>query len=141
MKKILFAFLASAALCVSVSAEEAKKDESKWASISYYDVPIYKILEAKDGYVVIYAKNKVGSGSTVIPKNWINGDKDNPRKLKFRNIRGNLKPFMTVVKKDNSFMRVILSVPMSKTNSVWGLADYHKQLEGTDKDTLEDLPL
>ena len=30
---------------------------------------------------------------------------------------------------------------MSKQNPIWGLADYHKELEGSDKQTLEELDL
>ena len=46
---------------------------------------------------------------------------------------------MTVVKDGGEFKRVILSIPMDKTNSIWGLVDTRKNLEGADKDTLEDL--
>jgi hypothetical protein len=140
MKKILCALIAAAAVCTAAFAQDAQKDESKWADISYANVPIYKILETKDAYVVIYAKNRTGTGSTTIPKKWANGDTENPRKLKMRIVSGKLGPFMTIVKKDNSFLRVILSVPASKANSVWGMADPNKVTD-TDKDTLEELEL
>ena len=48
---------------------------------------------------------------------------------------------MTIVKKGGEFHRVILTLPMSKQNSIWGLADYHKDIEGSDKQTLEELDL
>ena len=53
----------------------------------------------------------------------------------------NLVQFMTIVKKGGEFHRVILTLPMSKQNSIWGLADYHKDIEGSDKQTLEELDL
>ena len=48
---------------------------------------------------------------------------------------------MTVVKKNGEFKQVILNVPLSKFDPVWGLADYKKEIEGSDKDTLEELEL
>ena len=48
---------------------------------------------------------------------------------------------MTVVKDAGEFKRVILSIPMNKNNSIWGMVDSRKNLEGADKDTLEDLDL
>ena len=77
----------------------------------------------------------------MIPKKWARGNPDEPRKLKFRAVRTANNAYLTVVKKDGEFMKVVLSVPMSKSNSIWGLADYHKDIEGSDKDTLEELEL
>ena len=48
---------------------------------------------------------------------------------------------MTVVKDDDGFKRVILSIPMNKSNSIWGVANTRKSMEGSDKETLEDLAL
>ncbi len=118
---------------------EANKNEAKWSTLSYVNVPILKILEGKDAYVVAYQKNKVGVGNVVIPKKWTEGDPNTPRKLKFRKVNGSKDSYMTVVKKDGEFLRVILSVPMTKSNPIWGVADYHKDIEGSDKDTLEEL--
>jgi hypothetical protein len=144
MKKILCALFTAVLFCTVLTAQESakkeEKDASKWASISYVNVPIYKILESQDAYVIIYGKNRSGSGSAVIPKKWAVGDTENPRKLKFRTVEGKLKPFMTVVKKDNTFIRVILSVPTSKSGNIWGIANASK-VTNTDKDTLEDLAL
>jgi hypothetical protein len=139
MKKILCVLFAAMIVCAAVTAEQ-ERDPSKWASVSYVDVPIYKILESKDAYVVIYGKDRTGTGSTTIPKKWAKGNTETPRKLKFRSVKGKLQPFMTVIKKDGTFLRVILSVPTSKLNSVWGVADDSKVTD-VNKDTLEDLEL
>ena len=48
---------------------------------------------------------------------------------------------MTVVKKDGEFKKVILTIPTDMRNPVWGVVNTGKQLEGTDKDTLEELEL
>lgn len=143
MKRLALVFLA-AALCLHAAAAQdsgkQSKDESKWASISYFNVPVYKILESKQAYVIIYGKNKVGVGNTTIPKKWAKGNVENPRKLKFRNVKGALKPFMTVVSKDGEFKRVVLNVPTSKLDPVWGIAAESK-VNDADKDTLEELDL
>lgn len=149
MKKIMMIFALLSVFTLSVFAAENNEDkknnlahektESKWTDISYVNVPILKILEAKDGYAIIYQKNKTGTGYTVIPKAWAKGTPDNPRKLKFRNSKQNNTSYMTIVKDNGDFKRVILTIPMKKSNSIWGVVDSRNGVEGADKDTLEDL--
>ena len=121
------------------SANAPERTEGKWTEISYVNVPVLKILEGKDGYVIIYQKNKTGVGNVILPKNWAHGTPDAPRKLKFRQVKTSLGAYMTVVKDSGEFKRVILSIPMNKSNSIWGMVDSRKNMEGADKDTLEDL--
>lgn len=145
MKKLLMILAVLSILTVSVFADEnnaangPERTEGKWTEISYINVPILKILEGKEGYAIIYQKNKTGVGNVVIPKNWAHGTNENPRKLKFRAVKTSIGAYMTIVKDKGEFKRVILSIPMEKNNSIWGLVDYRKSMEGTDKDTLEDL--
>ena len=121
------------------SGTSFEKTEGKWSTLSYVNVPILKILEGKNAYSIIYQKNQVGVGSVVIPKAWVKSSPDSPRKLKFRKVRSGYNSFMTVIKDDGEFKRVILSVPMNKSDSIWGVADYRKTMEGEDKETLEEL--
>lgn len=116
-----------------------EKTEGKWSSYYYVNVPILKILEGKNAYSIIYQKKGVGVGSVVIPKKWAKGTPEDPRKLKFRKVRSSINSFMTIVKDDGEFKRVILSIPMNKSDPIWGVADYRKEMEGEDKETLEDL--
>lgn len=143
MKKMMFVMAALVLVaCAAAFSQAEERNEDKWASISYFNVPILKIYDARDGYAVVYQKTSIGTGNTVIPKSWAKGNEDAPRKLKLRPTTGTLKPFMTVVKKDGEFLRVILTVPNSRTNQVWGVLEYASgSLEGADKETLEDLPL
>lgn len=147
MKKLLMILALVTVFAMSAFAAEKdtktnnEKDESKWTTLSYVNVPILKIMEGKEGYAIIYQKNKYGVGSTVIPKSWAKGNNENPRKLKFRNSKRNNTSYMTVVKDGDEFKRVILTIPMNKSNAIWGVIDYRKSMEGTDKDTLEDLEL
>ena len=147
MKKILlilalftvFSGLLVAAEKSNDSGSSFEKTEGKWSDLSYVNVPVLKILEGKNAYSIIYQKNHVGVGSVVISKAWAKGSPDSPRKLKFRKVRSGYNSFMTVVKDEGEFKRVILSVPMNKSDSIWGVADYRKEMEGEDKETLEEL--
>ena len=145
MKKILVILTLLAVFSAALfadnngSANAPERTEGKWTELSYVNVPVLKILEGKDGYAVIYQKNKTGVGNVVIPKKWGRGSEDSPRKLKFRSVRTSICAYMTVVKDGGEFKRVILSIPMNKNNSIWGMVDSRKNMEGADKDTLEDL--
>ena len=145
MKKILVILTLLAVFSAALfadnngSANAPERTEGKWTELSYVNVPVLKILEGKDGYAVIYQKNKTGVGNVVIPKKWGRGSEDSPRKLKFRSVRTSIGAYMTVVMDGGEFKRVILSIPMNKNNSIWGMVDSRKNMEGADKDTLEDL--
>lgn len=144
MKKIFMILAVLSVFALSAFADESStngqaRNEAKWTDMSYVNVPILKILEGKDGYAIVYQKNRHGVGNVVIPKKWAQGNTENPRKLKFRSVKTSLGAYMTIVKDGGEFKRVILSIPMNKNDSIWGLADYRKNMEGADKDTLEDL--
>ncbi len=145
MKKLLiilalFAVFSTALFAENESSAQAPaRTEGKWTDMSYVNVPVLKILEGKNGYAVIYQKNRTGVGNVIIPKKWGNGTPEAPRKLKFRQVKTSIGAYMTIVKDGGEFKRVILSIPMNKNNSIWGLVDSRKNLEGADKDTLEDL--
>jgi len=144
MKKILMILALISVFSMALfadngSANAPERTEGKWTDMSYVNVPILKILEGKDGYAVIYQKNKTGVGNVVIPKKWGKGSSEAPRKLKFRAVNTSIGAYMTVVKDGGEFKRVILSIPMNKQNSIWGMIDSRKNMDGADKDTLEDL--
>ena len=146
MKKILIALALFAVFSAVLFADTKnstvpERTEGKWTEISYVNVPVLKVLEGKDGYVVIYQKNKTGVGNVIIPKKWGHGTEETPRKLKFRSVKTSLGAYMTIVKDGGEFKRVILSIPMNKNNSIWGMVDSRKNREGADKDTLEELEL
>lgn len=147
MKKFLLCLVLFASLTGSIFAAESnintqqEKDESKWSSLTCTTVPIIKILEAREAYVVIYQKNRLGIGSVVIPKKWARHTKDNPSKLNVRYVPHVKDAYMIIIKDDGEFKKVILSYTRSKNNSLWGVVDYSKPLEGVDKDTLEEIEL
>ncbi|MCR4734281.1 MAG: hypothetical protein K5829_04670 [Treponema sp.] len=146
MKKIFIILVIAAIFSVSAFAQntpvpQPERHESMWSDMTYENIPILKIMEGKEGYIVMYQKNKIGVGSTVIPKKWAQGNPETPRKLKFRNSKNSREAFMTVIKKNGEFSRVVLTVPYSKNTAIWGLADYRVKMDGADKETLEELDL
>lgn len=142
MKKNIIALLALATLATAAFAVPVAYNESSeknWSSMSYDYVPVYKVLEGKNAFVVIYQKGKYGVGNTTLPKKWAHRTKDEGPKLRIRNLpSGKLKPYLTVVKDDGEFKYVILTMPQSKSNAAWGVVANGADLE-TDKDTLESL--
>lgn len=147
MKKKILIFAVISIIVSSIFAQSKttgltpEKHEEKWSDMTYYTVPILKVLEAKDAYVILYLKNNSGTGTTVIPKSWAKGTPDNPKKLKFRDIKNPAAAYMTVVSKENSFYRVILTVPIRKNNNLWGVIEYSKQVPDTNKENLDDIVL
>lgn len=144
MKKVIIAVLAMAVATVAFAVPTGANDrnEENWTDLTYIDAPVLKILDSNEAFVVIYQKEKIGTASTVVPKKWIFGTKDNPRKLRLRYLgKGKLGPLITVVKKGGEFKSVMLTVPKSKGDPAWGVVPRGSKIDGTDKDTLEELDM
>lgn len=139
MKKLLMMLALVSVFTLSAFAEDTKRNEANWTNLSYVNVPVLKVMESTDGYLVLYQKNRIGTGRVVIPKAWIDGSEDSPRKLKFRTVKTAGEAYMSIVKDNGEFIRVVLNMPVSKLNPIWGVVASGVQLEGTDKDTLEEL--
>jgi hypothetical protein len=143
MKKIIVCLLTFITLMSSIyAADNSTKNENNWSTLSYENIPVLKVLDSKYGYMVIYQKHKLGTGSTFIPKDWAKYTSDTPRKLKIRTIKNPQEAFLTVIKDDGEFKRVILSIPKSKSNSLWGVMPAGSvTADDAKKDTLEELDL
>ena len=74
MKKILILLSLLTIFSTTVFAQEnedskkEERDEYKWSSLSYVNVPVRKIYEGVDAYVVVYQNNKTGVGNVIVPK-------------------------------------------------------------------------
>ena len=140
MKKL---FILSALLCAGVlfSASAKEKADYKYefqeANVSYRNVQIYKVLDHKDAYIVMYAKSHRNVGTVSIPKKWYSSQITPDAKLGFRPLPKGMNPYMTVISRDGSFERVLLTIPTSKASPIWGVADDSIPVEDADKDTLE----
>ncbi|MBQ0002971.1 MAG: hypothetical protein KBT21_05495 [Treponema sp.] len=128
-KGILFLIL-TGLLSLPVFAQDTKAD------ISYMSAPIYKILDSTNHYVVMYGKYGAQIGTVTIPKKWAKWQKDTPRKLTIRELPRKMSPYITVVKKDNNFLKVMLTVPTDHNNRIWGIADNSK-VDQSEPDSIE----
>ncbi len=139
MKK-LFIIAALAAICLTgVFAQESSTNQQEYkkpyqeSPLYYRNVTVYKVLDHKDAYIVMYQKGHRDVGNIAIPKKWY---KEHPNKLLFRPLPSGMTPYMTVITKDGTFNKVILTMPVSRAASVWGAADSNIQVD-KDKDTLD----
>ncbi|MBQ7159414.1 MAG: hypothetical protein IJS09_08355 [Treponema sp.] len=137
MKK--FCLISAILLAVTLSAfsevEQTYKYEFQESKLSYHNVTVYKVLDHKDAYIVMYAKGHRDVGSVTIPKKWYS---TKPSKLSFRSLPKGMAPYMTVIKKEGNFDRVILTMPVDHgISTVWGVADPGTVVNDADKDSLE----
>ena len=135
MKKF---FVISALLLVAslftVSAEErGYKYEYQESNLTYKNVIVYKVLDHRDAYVVMYAKGHREVGNVTIPKKWY---KESQHKLAFRTLPAGMSPYMTVLYKSGEFSQVILTMPVNRGDSTWGIADSNVQVDAN-KDTFD----
>lgn len=135
--KKAFVVIASIALLSLPMFAQENVGGKKQADISYVMAPVYKVMEASDAYIVIYQKFGAKVGSVTIPKDWVKYRPNEVRKCTIRPLPPKLNPYITVVNKDGDFEKVILTVPSSKKDSVWGRAANSK----TDLDGIEKIEL
>lgn len=140
MKKV---FILSALLCVGVlfSAAAIEKGDYKYeykeSKLSYHSVQVYKVLDHRDAYIVMYAKGHRDVGTITVPKKWYANATTKDSKLSFRALPKGMYPYMTVFTRDGQFDRVMLTLPVSRDNPVWGVADSTHKVPDADKETFE----
>jgi len=140
MKKML---ILSALLCVGVLFSAAAKEEQNYkyeykeSKLSYHNVQVYKVLDHRDAYIVMYAKGHRDVGTISVPKKWYSNSMTAQSKLSFRALPKGMYPYMTVFKRDGQFDRVMLTLPISRDSPVWGVADSTHKVEDADKETFD----
>lgn len=123
MKKICFAAILLV-LCVSFAFTENNVEQG---SVSYVNVPILKVYDATDCYVVAYRQNGIGIGQTSIPKSWfIQGSPE--RKASLRNISAVLSPYLTIWFRDGEFDFLYINITSNRADNVWGVAAGSKNI-------------
>ncbi len=139
-KSVILSLLILVGILFSVTAEETEKTYKypyQESEISYRNVIVYKVLDHKDAYVVMYAKGHRDVGTVSIPKKWYSSAANKDAKLSFRALPKGMNPYMTVISRNGSFERVLLTMPVSRGHSAWGVADSNVKIDDADKDTLE----
>ena len=117
MKKICF-IAVLLMICVSFAFTENKFEPG---TTSYVNVPILKIYDHPDYYVVTYRQNGLGIGQTSIPKEWFKQGTTG-RKGKFRNTSSIVNPYITLWFSNGEFFSVYINVPSNRDDSIWGVA-------------------
>ena len=140
MKKL---FILAALLCVGVLFSASAKEQADYkyeyqeSTVTYRNVQIYKVLDHKDAFIVMYAKGHRNVGTVNLPKKWYSSASRVDTKLSMRALPKGMNPYMTVIYRDGAFERVLLTLPVSRGNAIWGVADSTHQVDDADKDTLD----
>lgn len=109
--------LAAVLLMCAVSVLSAAELESE-SEYYYINVPVVKVLQHQDGYVVIYRQAGYKIGSTVIPMKWFKAPEN---KAQLGYIDKALGPYLTVYYKGPDIERIKLNVPPRRDDPVWGI--------------------
>ena len=117
MKKICFVAVLLL-LCVSISFAEKTFEPG---TTSYVNVPILKIYDHPDYYIITYRKNGLDLGQTSIPKEWFKQGAPG-KKGKIRSTASNINPYITLWFSEGEFYSIYINVPSNRSDSVWGVA-------------------
>ena len=140
MKKIIAILILASCMVAGIFAQESEKKTPIWdhgdnvSAITYRNANVYRVLDSKDAYVVIYEKQGLKLGQAVLPKKWA---KEQPRKLVFRNKPKGMGTYMTVIYNEGEFYKVMVTLSPSRLDSVWGTVPTGTKVSGTDADTLD----
>ena len=140
MKKLFLAATLLLTISMSIFAQDKEPASQIWnhgdnvSNITYQNVNVYKVLDGPDAYVVLYEQHGVKVGQAVIPKAWTKGV---PKKLFFREMPKGLNPYMTIIQQNGEFLKVWLTIPSDRNNSIWGVVENGTTLEGSDATSLK----
>lgn len=103
---------------VSIFAETPEKLQE--GSFSYVNVPVLKVMEQRDNYVVYYRQFGTKIGCVSIPREWFKQGQAN-RKGYVKPLAKNVEPYISLFFSGTEFVRLNLNVPNNKMDSVWGV--------------------
>ncbi len=143
-KSLIISALLAGAVAFAGFAQDAGSEQGQKnykypfqeSKVSYRSVQVYKVLDQKDAYIVMYAKGHRDVGQVSIPKKWYSTDGNKQTKLQFRPLSKGIQPYMSVFSRDGNFDHVVLTMPTSRQESAWGVAASGTQVDDADKDTL-----
>ena len=116
MKKVFLSLALIFCCTFGVFAQKAFVQSSR----SYVNVPILKVFEHREAYVIAYVNNDNKITYVSAPKTWFKqGTPD--RKAEVRALQKKLNPYMTICFDDGEFYFLYLSMPVSKLDNAWGV--------------------
>ncbi len=131
-KKIIFTIVFGFLSLLPMTAVEWQE-----SSLSYKNVPVYRVVTAPEVYVVYYAKYGEQIGYVTIPKRWTKRTADTPAKLRIRSLPVGLQPYLTIITKDKQFYKAYLTVPNNRNSSAWEQTMRNDQFKDDGKETIE----
>lgn len=118
MKKIILFFLLTL-ICFGLYAQEEENE----ADLFYINVPIIRVYDHIDAYVVHYQKGNMDVGQVFVPKQWFNTREANKSRL--RPLAKGLEPYMTVVYDSGTFQKVYINMPVNRRHSSWKILSHN----------------
>ena len=116
MKKLLLSLALIFCCTFGIFAQKAFTPSTK----SYVNVPILKVFEHRDAYVVTYVNNSNKVNYVSIPKTWFKQG-TTEKKGEVKPLQKNLEPYMTICFDNDEFYFIYLSMPVSKLDDAWGV--------------------
>ena len=112
MKKLILIFLvALIGFCAFAQDFENESD------LFYINVPIIRVYDHIDAYVVHYLKGNMEVGQVFVPKVWFNTHEFNKSRL--RPLAKGVEPYMTVIYESGEFRKVYINMPIDRKHSAW----------------------
>ncbi|MGP1587011.1 MAG: hypothetical protein ACTTHG_01570 [Treponemataceae bacterium] len=113
MKKFapVFLFFLFACAAFAQSSTEEKDD------YFYINVPIVRVYDHLDAYIVNYQKGSMGIGEVCIPKEWFTTNLTD--KCRVRPLPRLVQPYMTVIFKGGALKKIYLTMPTDRRDPSW----------------------
>ncbi len=117
MKKLIIILLVSL-LCFGLYAQESEQQD-----LFYINVPIVRVYDHIDAYVVHYLKGNMDVGQVFVPKTWFNTQEVNKSRL--RPLAKGVEPYMTVIYESGTFQKVYINMPINRSHSAWKILSHN----------------
>ncbi len=133
MKKIVMSLALLVLVSLPFFAQSANQESG---SFTYFNVPVLRVYEHNDAYLVLYSRTGTKMGQVALPKEWFRYNSSNHSRI--RALPARLNPYMTVIYKDGQFYKVYLNMPTDRSNSAWSVLSANIDISSKiNKETLE----
>ena len=118
MKKLILIFLvALIGFCAFAHDFENESD------LFYINVPIIRVYDHIDAYIVHYQKGNMDVGQAFVPKEWFKTSEVN--KSRVRPLAKGVQPYMTVIYSEGTFQKVFINMPENRRHSAWKILSHN----------------
>lgn len=104
-------------------------------SVVYRNIKVYKVYAHPDAYIIMYYTNSMDLGQVTVPTEWF---KSGSGKGVLNSYQTSVTPYMTLQYKDGAFTKIVLNMPLLRTDMVWETMNQTDNIEAAkQKDTLK----